>query len=687
MMSSNSVLRRYTPPTCTLEIVSQGLPLFRWVSRSVLKHFNFSLNFDDPRLPEEKRITIHGDKAQLETLHQEVKAYIQNFLEKKPENFPSLFTIQEQTPTTTQARTQSQIAEFNPKEKPINSISSQQDFSSEPGETAEIARTEQSPTTQENYQPTTTPSTTNLPPQNLHFPKANSGIYLQPHNLLSHDLFLGSLATPESGSAINLSLLQLFDLATALEEYQAEQKGLPNNRPNSRRKLPPYWAISAAMVAVTVGLTAGIAKILDQGKRPPEANPAVINPTTDPNQTNPNPAQPQVAAVPSPLPAPTPGVPTPPLTSPQTLPSPPGLVGNQTPNPTATPPLGNNTLGTPAQIPPLGITPNPTSQIGNNNALTTPPAGLPLGTYRIGSIPTGVPSVPPNSGTTSQGTISIPVNNTPTTASTKKPTVNPTPIAKVKPQTRNSQQTGNSQQIGNSQQTTPPSPTSVQMFPRETPAPLSPVLSNLSTTPLAAMPLPSSSEPNTQTQVKPSPAAKPKPKENPQLAGLGHQLGNSTAEPLFFNTLRRQQNSQTTETVDNHNSEVTARETSGTSTIAALSADTTPKNSSPGNANNSNSLFDQIPQVAEARQFFQQRWQPPSSLTQDQIEYTLALNADGTINQVTPRGQVAQIYLDRTQIPLKGEPFVSPLDGGRTPEILLILHKNGKVETRLQTLN
>ncbi|MBE9229725.1 DUF4335 domain-containing protein [Phormidium sp. LEGE 05292] len=685
MMSSNSVLRRYTPPTCTLEIVSQGSPLFRWVGRSVLKHFNFSLNFDDPRLPEEKRITIHGDKAQLEALHQEVKAYIQHFLIQKPENFPSLFTFPEQTPTSTQAETQSEIAEFNPREKQINSIFSQQDFSTELPETNQ---TNPPTATRENYQPTITSSTTNLPPQNLHFPKVNCGIYLQPRNLLSHDLFLGSLATPESGSAINLSLLQLFDLATALEEYQAEQKGLPKNRPTSRRKLPPYWAISAAMVAVTVGLTAGIAKILDQGKRSPEATPAVINPTTDPNQTNPNAVQPQVAVVPSPLPAPTPGVATPPVTSPQTLPSPPGLLGNQTPNPTATPPLGNNTAGTPAQIPPLGITPNtPTSQVGNNNALTTPAGGLPPGTYRIGSTPTGVPSIPPNPGATSQGTISIPVNNTPTTASTKKPAVNPTPVAQVKRETRNNQQTRNSQQTRSTQQSTSPSPTSVQMFPRETPAPLSPVLSNLSTTPLAAMPLPSSSESNTQTQVKPSRAAKPKPKENTQLAGLGHQLGNSTAEPLFLNTLRRQQNGQTTETVDNHNLDVTATETSGTSTMAALSADTTPKNGSAGNASNSNSLFDQIPQVAEARQFFQQRWQPPSSLTQDQIEYTLALNADGTIKQVTPRGQVAQLYIDRTQIPLKGEPFVSPIEGGRTPEILLILHKNGKVETRLQTLN
>ncbi|MFB2835522.1 DUF4335 domain-containing protein [Floridanema evergladense] len=687
-MSSNLVRRRYTPPTCTLEIISQGSPLFRWVGRSVFKHLNFSLNFDDPRLPEEKRITIHGDKPLLETLHQQVKVYIQDFLVQKPENFPelpSIFATEAQTPTTNEPETQNTIAQLEPGEKEITNISSQQDFASEPLETAQtdphpaeegstqslgVGEVSQNPTPQ-----LLNPSEEDNSPNSIngHFSKANSGIYLKPRNLLSHDLFLGSLTTPQSVSVINLSLLQLFDLATALEEYKTEQEGLPNNRRTSNHKLPPYWAISAAMVAVTVGLTAGIARVLDQGKRTPEATPSVINPTTNTNQANTNAVQPQVSAVPSPLPAPTPGVvtspgtspqtlPTPgvvtsPGTTPQTLPTPPVLSGNQTSNPTTTPPLANSTPGT------------PTSQTTTNNSLATPPGGLPPGTYRIGSVPTGTPSVSPSSGTTSQGTINIPVNNG-TAANTKKSPVNPTPITQVKPQTRNTQQTRNSS-----------SPTSVQMFPREASPPLSPLLSNLSSTPLAATPLSSTSEQNSQSQVKPSPAVTSK--ENSQLVGLGHQLGNSTAD----NTLRRQQNSQTTQVVDKNDSEVTAKETSGASTVAAVATETTPKNNSVGNVNNSNSLFDQIPQVAEARQFFQQRWQPPSSLTQDQLEYTLALNADGTIKQITPRGQVAQIYLDRTQMPLIGEPFVSPVDGGRTPEILLILYKSGKVETRLQSLN
>ncbi|HEY9294961.1 MAG TPA: DUF4335 domain-containing protein, partial [Phormidium sp.] len=537
-MSSNTVLRRYTPPTCTLEIVSQTLPLFRWVrltanratSLKALKHRNFSLNFDDPRLPEEQRITIHGNKAQLEALCQEVKAYIHDFLVQKPENFPgwhSVFSTQQETPTTIQQAPtspiidQSEIDQLKPEEKEIINISPQQNFSSELPETEQAYP---NPPTQENYQNTASPDTTKLPDHNLNLSPANNRIYLKPSNLLSHDLFLGSLATQESGPAINLSLLQLFDLATALEEYKAEQKGLPNSSPTSGRKLPPYWAISAAMVAVTVGLTAGIVKMLDQGKRTPGAAPAVINPSTDPNQVNPSAVQPQIAVVPSPLPAATPGVVTPPGTSPQ-IPSPTGLASNQTPNPTATPLLGNNTPGAPAQIPPMGITPNtPSSQI---NVPATPPGGLPPGTYRIGSTPPGTPGVPPNSGAISGTTINIPVNSGTTPANRKKTPVSPASIAQVRPETRSTQNI------------TRPSQTPVQMFARETSPPPSPPLLNFPTIQPTATPSISPFLQNTQPPVKPTPAATPKPKESSQLASLGHQLGTSTAEPLFSNTLRQ----------------------------------------------------------------------------------------------------------------------------------------------------
>jgi hypothetical protein len=90
--------------------------------------------------------------------------------------------------------------------------------------------------------------------------------------------------------------------------------------------------------------------------------------------------------------------------------------------------------------------------------------------------------------------------------------------------------------------------------------------------------------------------------------------------------------------------------------------------------------------VGEVERYFRQRWQPPATLTQD-IEYTLSLNPDGSIKSVTPRGQTAEIYLDRTEMPLVGEPFVSPIEGGRNTTIILVLSKDGKVQAFLGPSN
>ncbi len=102
----------------------------------------------------------------------------------------------------------------------------------------------------------------------------------------------------------------------------------------------------------------------------------------------------------------------------------------------------------------------------------------------------------------------------------------------------------------------------------------------------------------------------------------------------------------------------------------------------PGNT----TLFDNIPQVAEVRSYFQKRWQPPSGLTQT-LEYSLTLNADGSIQRIIPLGKAAGDFIDRTNIPLPGEPFVSAVDGGRNPSIRLVLTPDGKVSTFLEQMD
>lgn len=75
-----SLIRRYTPPTCTLEIWAKSSPLSFWTETIIVKDLNFELRFDDPKLPEEQQVTINGDRDQLEVLAEVVSDYVQKFL-------------------------------------------------------------------------------------------------------------------------------------------------------------------------------------------------------------------------------------------------------------------------------------------------------------------------------------------------------------------------------------------------------------------------------------------------------------------------------------------------------------------------------------------------------------------------------------------------------------------------------
>jgi hypothetical protein len=87
-------------------------------------------------------------------------------------------------------------------------------------------------------------------------------------------------------------------------------------------------------------------------------------------------------------------------------------------------------------------------------------------------------------------------------------------------------------------------------------------------------------------------------------------------------------------------------------------------------------------QLTEARNYLRAHWRPPSNLTQT-LEYILTLNADGSITRILPLAEVAGDYLDRTGIPLLGEPFVSPIDGGVKSTIRAVFEPDGNVQVLL----
>lgn len=202
-----AVLRRYTPPTCTLEIAATGSALSRWTDRTVLKNLNFQLSFDDPKLLPDQQVTVSGNHNQLEALCEVVTSYVQSFL--------------------------------------VTPVSQVQ------WEEALQGMTELPPNAQTNAQ-TAAPVLMSAEPM---------GISLQPKGLLSHDLKLGSLATEESGAVVRLTALQLFDLANALESYRTEALSLPmTGRPAWLN--PPKWASVAAVAVLALGATGAIAKFV-----------------------------------------------------------------------------------------------------------------------------------------------------------------------------------------------------------------------------------------------------------------------------------------------------------------------------------------------------------------------------------------------------------------------------------------
>jgi Domain of unknown function (DUF4335) len=268
MATEPTLIRRYTPPTCSLEIVAQQSPLSRWMGKVALKDVRFKLSFDDPRISDDDWVVLRGDRTQLADLNQTVDDYVQSFL----------------TQSASGATIEQDIA----------------------AQTA-VAATE------------------------LAVPLTNTtGITLQPKGLLSHTLSLGSLATANSGDRLTLTATQLADLATALDEYSAEATVLPQlDRkvvwlPNTAQWSSPNWAGLAAGILVTVGLGASLVNSLSNRSTPQTASQASSSdqrlamqpPPGAPTPPTPNPfgAMPPLSQLPQPGAAlPSPGATTAPI--------------------------------------------------------------------------------------------------------------------------------------------------------------------------------------------------------------------------------------------------------------------------------------------------------------------------------------------------------------------------------------
>jgi hypothetical protein len=279
---SYSVLRRYTPPTCTLDVLAKQSPLSRWAGQTVLKNLRFQLSLDDPKLPKEEWVTVTGDRTQLEELCEAVQVYVQKFLQQSQTRLNSTFVA------TSAAK-------------------------------AKLGANATTEATTEAIAPV-------LPTE----------ISLEPINLLTHQLNLGNLATSSTKAIVSLSTLQLFDLADALEEYATDVLALPNLPQQGWLKAVPNWGQVAAVAVLAVGLTASLLRMTDTSLQQASKETAPTSSQGASSQDQRIANQMPVGVVPkqttSPI-SPVPTIPPPPplgSTLPAPLPSP-------SPNPTASP--------------------------------------------------------------------------------------------------------------------------------------------------------------------------------------------------------------------------------------------------------------------------------------------------------------------------------------------------------------
>jgi hypothetical protein len=91
----------------------------------------------------------------------------------------------------------------------------------------------------------------------------------------------------------------------------------------------------------------------------------------------------------------------------------------------------------------------------------------------------------------------------------------------------------------------------------------------------------------------------------------------------------------------------------------------------------------EMPQLAEARNYFAQRWRPPLGL-KEPLEYSISVNADGSVGQISPRGQASYQFVESTGMPLMNEPFVSAVKGGEPVRIRVLLKPDGAVQTLVE---
>ncbi|NES45852.1 DUF4335 domain-containing protein, partial [Moorena sp. SIO2C4] len=520
-------------------------------------------------------------------------------------------------------------------------------------------------------------------------------IHLQSKGLLSHSLFVGKLANEESGSVVDLSATQLFDLATALDEYAAEVVSLPKLNQPSWKPESSGWMRTAASMLLAVGVTAAVIKLLDKPQPVEQAKTLTTaqSQTTalDSSKIGKKRAISQVPPAPS-TPIPTPSVP--PRLSPGTKLPPPPPVKPPSP-PVRTPP------------PPPVKPPSP-APVRTAPAIASRPNSRPM--LKIVPAPARTPDSPKLSATSSGVSPVASSVTSPVASSAVSPAAAPGASNGDAPVSEASKTNVPTADANTQPKPTPPSPIAVVQTVSELPVikpapsptdvatqdssreslsiPTETVVIPEAESSISSTSITSTSTSSRSYTTNVAVQAIPAPQQN--VSSL--QRGSSTSRIIDqavpgLNVGSSPVIDQAVPGLNVGSSPVIDQAVPGLNLPSSPVSDSL-KPSEPTVANqiSQNTLLDKISQVAEARRYFQERWQPPEGL-QKTLNYSLWLNNNGTIRRIIPLGQAAKTYIDNAPIPLIGESFVSPLEGEGIPKIRVLLHPDGKVQTLLEGMN
>jgi Domain of unknown function (DUF4335) len=697
MDSNHLTTRTYTTPTCNL-IVTDRPPV------------NFTLDLDDPDREELAGVTLKGDRQQLDRLQAVVSKHIAELVATFP--LPSTTADSGSVPAAPpQVDPTPPIDTQLPLEQQIDSQRSGI-IKNLPGLRSTLSQSPSATTPDPQPQPPKKSGVFNLfdrsnqprpedraaelladrvqPPKAVSEPQTPYLSGVDDHSL-DRQLHLGNLATPTSGAVITLSAIQLFDLATVLDEYANEridrhQQSQPAKRnlasipghgvaapsagmPDTSPRLPNSPKTSASTAPSQVyyqtrrsrswlsGIPWAIAAALGLGVPllllDPNPNPLkeAVSKIKMPDLTGekksdtttlPAGQQPQPTSSSTPAATTNPSSPQPWQTQPveppkvSNKPLDSSVQTNQDPTKIGIAPLPNAIVTTPGETVPTTVgSVNPSSTVAPNPLNTKLPSDLNKVDNSTGSSTT---NPAPKTGTKPTPVASTPTKKNTTTKIGQLPLNDPSQTGKVS--------------ISKQPALTPP-------------ANLPPLVNN----PSQSVPPIEKIDPATRsktpsTPVKPTTVVsktKPKPtKSTPTVASP------TAFEP--FTPIPKNPNLINPEPT-------TSTEPTEPQTPAIV----------PNQPLQSNGGIEDLPSLQETRRYFQSKWKANANQS-NALQYVLQVSGkSGIVRSVSPQGEAATTYLQQTKFIKTGQKLISPAAAGTSDQrIRVLLQPDGNVDTFIE---